>query len=238
MCVNMYGYIYKTTNLVNNQIYIGQHCSEVFEPTKYIGSGVLLLKAIEKYGKNNFKNELLCECLTQEELNEKEIEYIAKYNSTDRQIGYNVSLGGLSTNFSDETKQKIAKIHRNRLCGTIIVHNGDLEASIKPELLEEYINQGYVIGRSEKAKANLSANYNYNSKGMLGKKQTEYQKEAARKANTGRKLSEEFRQNCSEAKKVKNKYVCLRTPDNTSTIRCLIKNKDYYLSLGYLSCKD
>ena len=46
----MFGYIYKTTNLINNKIYIGQHKSEKFEPNKYIGSGVVLLKAINKYG--------------------------------------------------------------------------------------------------------------------------------------------------------------------------------------------
>ena len=33
----MYGYVYKTTNLVNHKIYIGQHKSNKFEPDKYIG---------------------------------------------------------------------------------------------------------------------------------------------------------------------------------------------------------
>ena len=42
----MFGYIYKTTNLLNNKIYIGQHKSELFD-TKYFGSGKILKNAIE-----------------------------------------------------------------------------------------------------------------------------------------------------------------------------------------------
>lgn len=43
----MYGYIYLTTNLINGKKYIGQHASPVFEPDRYIGSGVILWKAIK-----------------------------------------------------------------------------------------------------------------------------------------------------------------------------------------------
>ena len=39
----MYGYIYKTTNLVNGKIYIGQKKSDVFLGDKYLGSGKKLL---------------------------------------------------------------------------------------------------------------------------------------------------------------------------------------------------
>lgn len=43
----MYGYIYKTTNLINNKIYIGQHKHEKFD-IKYFGSGYALVNAIKK----------------------------------------------------------------------------------------------------------------------------------------------------------------------------------------------
>ena len=92
----MYGYIYKTTNLVNNKIYIGQHKASTFEPQKYIGSGVILDNAIKKYGLENFKNELICICYSKEELDAKEVYYINLYNSTNRLIGYNIQTGGLS----------------------------------------------------------------------------------------------------------------------------------------------
>lgn len=68
----MYGYIYKTTNLVNGMIYIGRHMAEAFELEKYIGSGTVLKRAINKYGIENFKCELIETAETKDELNRKE----------------------------------------------------------------------------------------------------------------------------------------------------------------------
>jgi len=83
--------IYKTTCLKNNKIYIGQNIND--DPN-YLGSGSLLKKAIIKYGKENFKKEILCECSSLNELNEKEIYWINFYNSTNKKIGYNITKGG------------------------------------------------------------------------------------------------------------------------------------------------
>lgn len=63
-------FIYKTTNLVNNKIYIGQ--SKKNKP-EYLGSGKILKKAIKKYGIEKFKKEILCVCKDKTELNQKEI---------------------------------------------------------------------------------------------------------------------------------------------------------------------
>ena len=90
----MLGYIYKTTNLKNGKIYIGQHIAKKFEPNRYIGSGVLLQQAIARYGIDAFKCELLCECFSADELNEREQYYIKLYNTQDRSIGYNIAAGG------------------------------------------------------------------------------------------------------------------------------------------------
>ena len=90
----MYGYIYKTTNLINGKIYIGQKKSTIFLDSDYLGSGVRLKSAIKHYGKENFKVELLEECYSREQLNDREIYYIGKYNSQDLTIGYNLTKGG------------------------------------------------------------------------------------------------------------------------------------------------
>ena len=90
----MYGYVYKTTNILTNKIYIGQKKSTEFLYEKYLGSGVCLKNAVKKYGKENFKVELICECSSKEELDAKEIYYIDYYKSRDNSIGYNIATGG------------------------------------------------------------------------------------------------------------------------------------------------
>lgn len=53
-------------------------------------------RAIQKYGWDNFKHEIIEKNLTQEEAVAKERYYIEKYNSTDPECGYNIEAGGLS----------------------------------------------------------------------------------------------------------------------------------------------
>lgn len=89
----MFGYIYKTTNLINGKIYIGQKKGPEFCPD-YKGSGKVLWNAINKYGWDNFKVEFLIPCFDQEELNEEERFLIEWFNSRDRNIGYNIAEGG------------------------------------------------------------------------------------------------------------------------------------------------
>lgn len=69
-------------------------------------------RAIQKYGWDNFKHEVLFENLTAEEASEKEIELIAFYQSWHPEFGYNVSTGGGGSSgyhLSDEQKGKIGR---------------------------------------------------------------------------------------------------------------------------------
>lgn len=103
--------IYKTTNKVNGKIYIGQDSRNRKD---YLGSGYILRKAIKLYGRENFTKEILCTCLTREELNVMEKHYIKSFNSRDPNVGYNLTCGGqggplrLGAKLSLETKEKIA----------------------------------------------------------------------------------------------------------------------------------
>lgn len=90
----MYGYIYKTTNVVNDMVYIGQKKSDHFLGNQYLGSGKLLKKAVKKYGKQNFIVELLDTATDAMQLDAKEIYWIGKFNSTNKLNGYNISEGG------------------------------------------------------------------------------------------------------------------------------------------------
>jgi group I intron endonuclease len=54
----IYFYIYEVTNLVNGKTYVGQHITNDLEDG-YLGSGKALKAAIKKYGRDNFKKEIL-----------------------------------------------------------------------------------------------------------------------------------------------------------------------------------
>lgn len=114
----MYGYIYMTTNLINGKMYIGQKKSTNFLKERYLGSGSLLRKAIKKYGKENFKVEMLCECDSKEELDEMEIYFIKQFNAKDSDDFYNLAPDGESGvggpkfkghKHTDESKKKISE---------------------------------------------------------------------------------------------------------------------------------
>ncbi len=99
-------YIYKTTNIINNKIYIGQHNGK---NANYMGSGIILLRSIKKYGIDNFKKEILEYCETKELLNEREKYWINKYNSI-KPNGYNIDIGGQGgdcTIFMNDDEYKI-----------------------------------------------------------------------------------------------------------------------------------
>lgn len=89
-------YIYLTTNQINNKKYIGQHYGEPDDT--YIGSGSLLKKAIDKYGKENFKKEILEICNNYEETNNAEREWIKKLNAVEDDNFYNIAEGGFNSN--------------------------------------------------------------------------------------------------------------------------------------------
>lgn len=98
--------IYKTTNIINNKIYIGQDSKN---NPNYLGSGFKLLKAINKYGKENFKKEILQECNSKNELNECEKHWIKKLKSTNPNIGYNIVDGGQGGNLGEYANLKKSK---------------------------------------------------------------------------------------------------------------------------------
>ncbi len=70
--------IYKTTNLINGKFYVGKDASN---NPNYYGSGLLLAKAIKKYGKENFKKEILEECQSLKDLNIREKYWIASLDA-------------------------------------------------------------------------------------------------------------------------------------------------------------
>lgn len=110
--------VYKHT-APNGKVYIGQTCkipsSRWSNGNGYKGNPYFW-NAIQKYGWDSFKHEILYDGLTKEEADFKEIEMIAYYDSTNREYGYNISIGGSSGTsgfkFSDESRKKMSDSHK------------------------------------------------------------------------------------------------------------------------------
>jgi hypothetical protein len=81
--------IYEITNNINGKIYIGK---DVFNKKTYYGSGVLIKRAIKKYGKDNFSKKIIDTANSYEELSKKEVYWINKYRETNDL--YNITKGG------------------------------------------------------------------------------------------------------------------------------------------------
>ena len=91
--------IYKITNNINNKIYIGQSIDiyrrfkEHIREARLNKSNMPIHKAFIKYGIKNFSLVVLEKC-EENMLDELEIYYISKLDSTNKNIGYNICKGG------------------------------------------------------------------------------------------------------------------------------------------------
>lgn len=98
----------------NNKVYIGITYRKPLDRwnDKYRGCPKMK-RAIKKYGWENIEHKILYEHLTKEEAEQKEIELIKKYNSTNDDYGYNIANGGMHKGkCSEETKKKISEIKK------------------------------------------------------------------------------------------------------------------------------
>ena len=100
-------YVYKHTS-PSNKVYIGITINPKKRWNKsHYKYNEHFNNAINKYGWNNFKHEILFSGLTVDEAKQKEIELISYYDSTNPFKGYNISLGGDTISYT--TRKKISK---------------------------------------------------------------------------------------------------------------------------------
>jgi group I intron endonuclease len=78
--------VYITKNIINNKKYIGK---DSYNDSNYLGSGTLLLEDIKKYGKENFKKEILEYC-NKDNLGEREEYWINFFNAVKSKDFYNI----------------------------------------------------------------------------------------------------------------------------------------------------
>lgn len=106
--MEIYYFIYETTNLINGKKYRGIHKTSNLDDG-YLGSGIAFEKAIIKYGKQNFSREILEFCSSYDELIELEKLYVDDVWVRDHS-NYNLKTGGQSAGIlSEESKGKISE---------------------------------------------------------------------------------------------------------------------------------
>ena len=98
----------------SGKVYIGITSQTSLNRRWQNGSGyrtqTYFYRAIEKYGWESISHDVLFSGLTKEEAENKEIELIAKYQSTNPEYGYNCENGGNCLgSHSEETKRKISQ---------------------------------------------------------------------------------------------------------------------------------
>ena len=103
--------VYLTRNLVNGKIYVGVHAqaSEGFDG--YLGSGKTIIKAVKKYGKENFLRETLRTYDNHWEASCLEA-FIVTSDFVGREDTYNIKLGGQRGKLKWTEEQRTAQSKR------------------------------------------------------------------------------------------------------------------------------
>lgn len=200
----MYGYIYLVQNKINGKGYIGKHkyAGPGFD-NNYWGSGVILKKAIEKYGLENFSRRVICTCDSLIELNESEKYWIKELNAYESDDWYNLTIGGdgFTGHHTEEAKQKIGDASRGREISDetrkkISERNTIFFKGYKwsEEAVEKRAASNRGKKRTQETKDNIS-------KALTGKALSDEHKQKISKAHTGMKYSEERNKKISETMK-------------------------------------
>ncbi len=140
-------YVYKTTNVINEKIYVGVHKSKDIENDPYLGSGYILVKSIKHHGKDNFKREILFDFTTVEEAFAKEKE-IVNEDFVARRDTYNTALGGHGGKIT-EVNPFLGKTHSPETIAKILESRAwykptqETKDKISKTLLEQYENMTY-----------------------------------------------------------------------------------------------
>lgn len=175
------GFVYITTNKINNKKYIGMHRGH--KDDSYLGSGKLIRKAIDKYGKENFSRKIIEYADSFEELCELEKFYIEKYNAVRDDNFYNIHDGGFGGNNLAAYDFKKMETYKVKLEELPKNHNQKDENKKSNKELSKFssnqlgeLNPNYGNTWSEEKKKSLSKLRIANGKskgelnGMFGKK--------------------------------------------------------------------
>lgn len=168
-------------------------------------------RAIQKYGWDNIKHEILYTGLSQEQAEQKEQELIDQYQSANRNHGYNISLGGNHQGrVSEETKEKL----RNRITSE------ETKEKLRLANLGKKQSKETIEKRIQSLKGGNSGSF---KKGQIphnkGIPMSEEHKEKLSQINKGKKA---WNKGLKVSKELKEKWGKLHTKENL-TKETLIK---------------
>ena len=155
-------HLYKITNKITGEYYIGKHngwTQRDYKNRLYWGSGIKLNNTYKKYGKENFKYEILCYGTT-EYIFELERKYVTVDLVENDIKCLNLTVGGEGVGYhTKESREKlrIARAKQVMPAGTYEkrsknnigmkwMNNSKVNRKIKPENFQMYLNDGYVFG--------------------------------------------------------------------------------------------
>jgi group I intron endonuclease len=205
--LNSFGYVYEASNLKNGRLYVGQKKGKVVPC--YLGSGLLISKAIKKHGRKSFKLNILAYADSREELDKLEINFIAEYKKQFGDRLYNISAGGVGV---------------RRPCPEFV------KEKIRQATLKQMSDPAVRKLLSEKAKQRFSIPQN---NPMYGKKASELCKFRTRLANFGKRATEEARNKMRITHRVSHKPFSEEHKNNLREARARRKMK-----LGYLNSPE
>jgi len=142
------------TNKKNGKKYIGQTIQKFSRRwSHHLNQGNALFSAVKKYGKDNFKQEIIDEAKTIEELNSKEKFWIKKHNTLSPN-GYNLTTGGEGFTVSEESKKRMSLAHIGKKASPEQLKNmseaqkiAQLKPSVVADKKERMSGNKYCVGR-------------------------------------------------------------------------------------------
>lgn len=200
-------FVYRIVNMINGKCYVGKTTQslECRIERHLDGKGSQLVsQAINKYGRDNFRSEILEELLTIEELNLREMFWIKHYDSVSPN-GYNLTVGGDGgdtwTLLPIERRLEIIQKNRERLVTP--------ETRLKMRLSSPWLGIGFFAGKThtEEAKRRQGENRRGSKNGMFNKNHTPETCEKIRAKAQGRpnpnkgKTWDEISDNAEEIRK-------------------------------------
>lgn len=134
-------YVYKTTNIVTGKIYVGMHSTEyIFD--EYLGSGSLFQLDYNKWGKSNYKKEILKEFSTRKKAEAYEkMKLNQQFVDSMKTLNISTPSPNKSLIYVSDIKMKILKSNEMKydsLCNTPIKINGDEMTLLDFQLLMDF----------------------------------------------------------------------------------------------------